>query len=69
MKASGIPISERTVGLWRVELPAGNWLAHLFHNSGFAGPDRTPETAWRGAQARRLAALPVHIMCSSPDPT
>jgi hypothetical protein len=47
--------------MWRVELPGGNWLAHLFHNGG-SRSEYTPETAWRGAQARRFAALPVHIM-------
>lgn len=49
--------------MWRVELPGGNWLAHLFHNGGATSrPESTPETAWRGSQARRLAALPVHIL-------
>ena len=63
MRAAGIPISDKTIGMWRVELPGGNWLAHLFHNGGVRPrPESTPETTWRSAQARRLAALPVHIM-------
>ena len=63
MKAAGIPISEKTIGMWRVELPGGNWLAHLFHNgTSTSRSEYIPETAWRGAHARRLAALPVHIM-------
>jgi hypothetical protein len=63
MKATGIPISDKTVGIWRVELPGGHWLAHLFHNGGATSrPECNPETFWRGSQARRLAALPVHIL-------
>lgn len=63
MRAAGFPISDKTIGMWRVEVPGGNWLAHLFHNGlSTARSECTPETAWRGAQARRLAALPVHIM-------
>lgn len=63
MRAAGFPISDKTIGMWRVEVPGGNWLAHLFHNGGSTPRSECiPETAWRGAQARRLAALPVHIM-------
>lgn len=63
MKAGGIPVCDKTIGIWRVELPGGNWLAHLFHNGGSKPTSEfSPETAWRGAQARRLAALPVHVM-------
>lgn len=63
MRATGIPVSEKTIGMWRVELPGGNWLAHLFHNSVCTPrSEYTPEAGWRGAQARRLAVLPVHIL-------
>lgn len=63
MKAAGIPISDNTIGMWRVEVPGGNWVAHLFHNGNSTfRSDFTPQTTWRGAHARRLATLPVHIM-------
>ena len=63
MKAAAIPISDKTIGVWRVQLPGGNWLAHLFHNgSPTPRSEYTAQSTWRGAHARRLAALPVHIM-------
>jgi hypothetical protein len=34
MTVDAIIISEKTIGMWRAELPGGNWLAHLFHGGG-----------------------------------
>lgn len=61
MTAAGITISDKTIGIWRVELPGGNWLAHLFVNAG-----ATPMpgfTTWGGvSNARRLVAIPGPIL-------
>ena len=63
MRAAGFPISDKTIGMWRVELPAGSWLAHLVHNGAATPkPECTPKTVWVGSHARRLAALPVQIL-------
>ena len=63
MTAAGIPITDRTLGMWRVELPGGNWLAHLFHNGG-ATPraESALAGAWSDSHARHLVVLPAHIM-------
>jgi hypothetical protein len=54
MNAEAITISEKTIGIWRVELPGGNWLAHLFHNGGTRPrPSRS--------QAERVASALLHI--------
>jgi hypothetical protein len=60
MKAAGILISDKTIGIWRVELPGGNWLAHLFHNGG--GMSRAECTLAAASHERHLVALPVHVM-------
>lgn len=62
MNAIETRISDQTLGIWRVELPDGNWLAHLFH---YDGPKRRglrrPRSSWGGADVRYGASLPRHI--------
>ena len=55
-------ITDRTLGVWRVELSGGNWFAHLFHYDGDRLRGRpSPRTTWSGSEAKYKPSLPRHI--------
>lgn len=62
MTAEAITITEKTIGIWRVELPGGNWLAHLFHNDGTTpNAERPLWTTFGNSRAKCGASLLRHI--------